>query len=87
MGPIDDAARHRGPTAAGGVTDALADAVAATLASHPAAVERWRANEPGAWGYLAGQGVLAYRARLERQLTDVERRRVWAALWTALTHQ
>jgi hypothetical protein len=66
--------------------DPLADAISSTLASYPEAVARWRANEPGAWGFLAGQGVLAYRARLGRGLTDVERRQLWASLWAALEH-
>ena len=66
------------------ITGALQDAVAETVRSNPAAVQRWLANEPGAWGYLAGQGVLAYRRRLGRKLTDDERRTLWAALWRAL---
>jgi hypothetical protein len=66
------------------IDDRLTEAVAATLSRHPAAVRRWCANEPGAWGFLAGQGVLAYRDRLGRRLTDAERRRVWAVVWAAL---
>jgi hypothetical protein len=66
------------------MTDPLAEAIATTLASHPDTVSRWRATEPGAWGYLASQGILAYRARLGRRLTEVERRQLWAALWAEL---
>ncbi len=66
------------------MTDSLAEAVAETLANHPDAVERWRLNEPGAWGFLAGQGVLTFRTRLGRSLTNAERRQVWAALWAEL---
>jgi hypothetical protein len=66
--------------------DPLAAAVAEVLQLSSDVVERWRRNEPGAWGHLAGQGVLAYRRRLERPLTDAERRRVWSALWAALQH-
>jgi hypothetical protein len=64
--------------------DPLAAAVAETLARHGEVVARWRRREPGAWGHLAGQGVLAYRRRLGRALTDAERRRVWAGVWAAL---
>jgi hypothetical protein len=69
------------------VRDPLAEAISRTIASHPDAVRRWRANEPGAWGFLAGQGILAYRARLGRRLTETERRQVWSALWTELTRE
>jgi hypothetical protein len=40
-----------------------------------------RTARPKAWGALAGHGVAALRARLGRQLTDAERRALWAALW------
>lgn len=64
--------------------DLIAEAVAEALATHRAVVDQWLANRPGAWGVLAGQGVLAYRRRLGRKLTEAERRTVWAALWAAL---
>ena len=64
--------------------DPLKAAVEEVLSAFPEVVERWRRNEPGAWGHLAGQGVLAYRRRLGRALTGTERRRVWSALWAAL---
>jgi hypothetical protein len=38
-------------------------------------------NKPGSWGYLAGQGVLAYKNHMGRSLTDIERRLVWDRLW------
>ena len=41
----------------------------------------WIRTEPGAWGFLAGQGVTATRRHLGRQLTDPERRMVWSRLW------
>jgi hypothetical protein len=66
------------------VSDPLAEIVSGSIAAHPDAVGRWRANEPGAWGFLAGQAVLAYRARLGRSLTDAERRQVWSTLWAEL---
>jgi hypothetical protein len=63
---------------------ALRDVVTAVLAENGEQVERWRRSEPGAWGHLAGQAVLAYRRALGRPLTDGERRRVWAVTWAAL---
>jgi hypothetical protein len=66
------------------VTDPLAEAVAETIAANPEAVDRWRTSQPGAWGFLAGQGILAYRARLGRRLAEAERRQLWAALWAEL---
>ncbi|MBO55149.1 MAG: hypothetical protein CL886_05745 [Dehalococcoidia bacterium] len=38
-------------------------------------------NEPGSWGFLAGQGVIACKDHLGRGLTDSERRIVWGRLW------
>jgi hypothetical protein len=66
------------------VHDGLAQVVASVLAAHPNHVARWQRNEPGAWGFLAGQVVLEYRRALGRRLTDAERRRAWSAAWAAL---
>ena len=51
-------------------------------------VEAWpdlalgtRTARPKAWGALAGHGVVALRARLGRDVTDLERRALWTALW------
>jgi hypothetical protein len=41
----------------------------------------WIRTEQGAWGFLAGQGVVATRRLLGRHLTDAERRMVWSRLW------
>jgi hypothetical protein len=62
----------------------VGEVVAALLVSHADRVRDWQAQRPGAWGFLAGQGVVAYRRRLGRRLLDAERRRLWAALWAAL---
>ena len=51
------------------------------LSEHSEKAWSWMRNEPGAWGFLAGQGVVATRRQLERQLTDSERRMVWSRLW------
>lgn len=63
---------------------ALAGELRAVLAAHPEQVRAWQANKPGAWGYLAGQGVLAARRLAGRPLTDRERRQVWQMLWELL---
>lgn len=54
------------------------------MRDNPERVQAWLANEPGAWGALAGQAVLAVRRRLGRALTEPERRAVWQALWDRL---
>jgi hypothetical protein len=64
--------------------DPLREAVTETIESHPMEVRRWLANEPGAWGFLAAEGVLAYRRRLGRRLDGAERRLIWASLWAEL---
>lgn len=64
--------------------DPLLEAVEEVIRAHPAMVQRWAENQSGAWGFLAGQGILAYRRRLGRRLTETERRGLWHALWTTL---
>ena len=64
--------------------DPVARAVAATLATNAELAAAWRRGEPGAWGRLAGQAVLAYRRSQGRPLAEPERRHVWATLWAAL---
>lgn len=51
------------------------------LSDNPDKTLAWVRREPGAWGYLAGQGVVATRKHLGRQLADPERRMVWSRLW------
>lgn len=51
------------------------------LGDHRDKTLAWIRNEPGSWGFLAGQGVTATRRHLGRQLTDPERRMVWSRLW------
>jgi hypothetical protein len=60
------------------------DPLQQVIESHPERVRAWLANEPGAWGFLAGQAVLAERRRRGRSLTERERRAVWQALWDRL---
>ena len=52
--------------------------------SHQEKVIGWMRNEPGCWGYLAGQAVSACRAQDDRPLEDDERRLVWDRLWWLL---
>ena len=52
--------------------------------SHQEKVIGWMRNEPGCWGYLAGQAVSACRAQVDRPLEDDERRLVWDRLWWLL---
>lgn len=60
------------------------ESIDAVIALHADRVRAWLADQPGAWGYLAGQAVLAERRRLGRSLSERERRAVWQALWERL---
>ena len=51
---------------------------------NPEQVVGWMTGKPGAWGFLAGQGVLACRKSVDRSLTELERRQVWSRLWWLL---
>lgn len=51
---------------------------------HQDRVVGWMRDEPGCWGFLAGQAVAACRARAGRPLSDPERRLVWDRLWWLL---
>jgi hypothetical protein len=65
-------------------SDPLHSAVSETIDGNPDLVQLWLRDAPGSWGALAGKGVLAYRRLLDRKLTDLERRQVWALLWESL---
>ena len=54
------------------------------ITSDKAKVISWVREEPGSWGFLAGKAVTAYRAELERSLTEKERQIVWSRLWSFL---
>lgn len=51
---------------------------------HQEKVVGWLKNEPGCWGFLAGQAVAATRRQVGRSLADSERRLVWDRLWWLL---
>ena len=52
--------------------------------AHPDRVDGWLRNEPGHWGFFAGQAVLAVRDLVDRSLEDPERRYVWHRMWLVL---
>lgn len=56
----------------------------ATLNEQAGLVAAWLRDEPGSWGALAGQAIIATRRALGRSLTDAERRIVWQTLWDRL---
>ncbi len=58
--------------------------LAATLTEHARLVAAWLRDEPGCWGALAGQAIIATRRALGRSPSDAERRIVWQALWDRL---
>ena len=57
----------------------------AVLAEREELVAAWLLNQPGSWGALAAQAILATRRTLGRSLDETERRIVWQALWDRLT--
>jgi hypothetical protein len=60
------------------------DAAQSVIEDNSTTVQAWVENQPGAWGKLAGLAVADCRRRLNRPLTDDERRVVWHLLWTRL---
>ena len=68
--------------------DASLDQLLESLAdTHPDRVDGWLRNEPGHWGFFAGQAVLAVRELIGRQLEDPERRYVWHRMWLVLQNR
>jgi hypothetical protein len=51
---------------------------------HQEKVIGWMQDEPGCWGFLAGQAVASCRRELGRSLEELERRLVWDRLWWLL---
>ncbi len=64
------------------VTDEFVDPILAEVVKgNQDKVAGWIKGEPGAWGFLAGQGVAAVRSSAGRTLENAERRLVWSRLW------
>ncbi|MCY3692428.1 MAG: hypothetical protein OXI54_08020 [Chloroflexota bacterium] len=59
------------------VLEAVADA-------HPDRLAGWIRDEPGHWGFFAGQAVLTVRELIGRRLEEPERRFVWHRMWLVL---
>lgn len=65
--------------------DIALDRVLAGIAdAHPDRLEGWIREEPGHWGFFAGQAVLAVRELIGRRLEEPERRFVWHRMWLVL---
>lgn len=73
------------PTEGRGSPPDLDAILADVIAEHRERVDAWLRDEPGAWGALAAQGILAARRALGRRLTEAERRAVWQRLWEMLS--
>ena len=56
----------------------------AVLAERADLVAAWLGDQPGSWGALAAQAILATRRALGRSLDERERRIVWQAMWDRL---
>ena len=69
-------------------TDIGLDQLLAKVAdAHPDRVEGWIRDEPGHWGFFAGQAVLAVRELIGRHLEEAERRFVWHQMWQVLQNR
>lgn len=65
--------------------DIALDRVLAGIAdAHPDRLRGWIREEPGHWGFFAGQAVLAVRQLIGRRLEEPERRFVWHRMWLVL---
>ena len=64
--------------------EALDPILTGVVQEHRDKVIGWMREEPGCWGFLAGQAVAACRKSLDRPLSDAERRLVWSRLWSLL---
>ena len=64
--------------------EAAQEAIQNTVEENPDVIMKWKKNERGSWGFLAGQAVIWCRQNLQRSLSDFERREVWRSLWVTL---
>ena len=74
-------------TGSGGADAALDQLLEAVADAHPERVDGWLRNEPGHWGFFAGQAVMAVRGLLDRSLEEPERRYVWHRMWLVLQNR
>lgn len=63
---------------------ALDQVLAGVADAHPDRLAGWIRDEPGHWGFFAGQAVLAVRELIGRRLEEPERRFVWHRMWLVL---
>ena len=71
-------------TEQGGSDVALDSVLAGVADAHPDRLAGWIRDEPGHWGFFAGQAVLAVRELIGRRLEEPERRFVWHRMWVVL---
>ena len=71
-------------TDSGGADVALDQLLEGVADAHPDRVDGWLRDEPGQWGFFAGQAVLAVRNLIDRSLEEPERRYVWHRMWLVL---
>ena len=71
-------------TDSGGADVALDQLLEAVADAYPERVDGWLRDEPGQWGFFAGQAVLAVRNLIDRSLEEPERRYVWHRMWLVL---
>ena len=64
--------------------DDLDPVLSGVILDHRDKVMGWMRDEPGCWGFLAGQAVAGCRKQVGRSLSDQERQMVWSRLWRVL---
>ncbi len=64
--------------------DHLDPILAGVIRGHRDKVVGWIRDEPGCWGFLAGQAVAGCRKQAGRSLSQEERQMVWSRLWWLL---
>ena len=64
--------------------DKMDPVLAGVIRDHRDKVVGWMRDEPGCWGFLAGQAVAGCRKQVGRSLSDQERQLVWSRLWWIL---
>ena len=65
----------------------LDQVLAGVVDANPDRLTGWIRNEPGHWGFFAGQAVREVRQLIGRRLEDQERRFVWHRMWQILSER